>query len=81
MRTTLAIDDDVLVAANGLAARQNKTVSEMVSALAGQELRRAQTKRKNERHGTSLLAQIAGASPVALELVSDLRAERSACHS
>ena len=34
MRTTLSIDDDVLAAAKGLAARQNKTVGEVVSALA-----------------------------------------------
>ena len=39
MRTTLAIDDDVLAAAKGLAARQNKTLGEVVSALARQSLR------------------------------------------
>ena len=33
MRTTLTIDDDVLAAAKGLAARQNKTVGEVISAL------------------------------------------------
>ena len=36
MRTTLTIDDDVLAAAKGLAARQNRTVGEVISALSRQ---------------------------------------------
>ena len=75
MRTTLSIDDDVLAAAKGLAARQNKTVGEVVSALARQALRPAQTKPKGERNGIPLLAQTAGAPPVTLELVNQLRDE------
>lgn len=75
MRTTLSIDDDVLAAAKGLAARQNKTVGEVVSALARQALRPAQVKRKRERNGIPLLAQTAGAPPVTLELVNQLRDE------
>lgn len=75
MRTTLSIDDDVLAAAKGLAARQNKTVGEVVSALARQALRPTQTKRKRERNGIPLLAQTAGAPPVTLELVNQLRDE------
>ena len=75
MRTTLSIDDDVLAAAKGLAARQNKTVGEVVSALARQALRPAQTQRKKERNGIPLLAQTAGAPPVTLELVNQLRDE------
>jgi hypothetical protein len=46
MRTTLSIDDDVLAAAKGLAARQNNTVCEVVSALARQALRPAHVKQK-----------------------------------
>ena len=34
MRTTLAIDDDVLVAAKGLAAREGESLGDVVSALA-----------------------------------------------
>ena len=38
MRTTLTIDDDILVAARGLAARQQKTIGEVISALSRQAL-------------------------------------------
>jgi hypothetical protein len=41
MRTTLAIDDDVLAAAKHLADRHSKTVGEVISALARQGLQRA----------------------------------------
>ncbi len=77
MRTTLSIDDDVLAAAKGLAARQNKTVGEVVSALARQALRPAQVKRARERvrNGIPLLAQTPGAPPVTLDLVNQLRDE------
>ena len=33
MRTTLNIDDDVLAAAKGLAARQDKSIGKVISAL------------------------------------------------
>lgn len=75
MRTTLSIDDDVLAAAKGLAARQNKTLGEVVHALARQALRPAQMKRKEERNGIALLAQTAGAPAVTLELVNQLRGD------
>jgi hypothetical protein len=38
MRTTLAIDDDVLAAAKGLAAQQRKTIGEVISDLARRSL-------------------------------------------
>ena len=38
MRTTLAIDDDILVAAKHLAEREHKSVGEVISALARQGL-------------------------------------------
>ena len=41
MRTTLAIDDDVLAAAKELAAAERKSVGEVISALARRALRRA----------------------------------------
>ena len=39
MRITLAIDDDILAAVTGLAARQNKSLGEVISALSRQALR------------------------------------------
>ena len=38
MRTTLAIDDDVLAAARHLAGRERRSVGEVISALARQGL-------------------------------------------
>ena len=35
MRTTLAIDDDVLAAAKHLAEREHRSVGEVISSLAG----------------------------------------------
>jgi len=79
MRTTLSIDDDVLAAAKGLAARQHKTVGEVVSALARQALRptrsKQKQKQKRERNGIPLLARTEGTTPVTLELVNQLRDE------
>ena len=39
MRTTLAIDDDVLAASKSLAERQHTTLGEVISELARQALR------------------------------------------
>jgi hypothetical protein len=75
MRTTLSIDDDVLAAAEGLAARQHKTVGEVLSELARQALRPNASKPRRERNGIPLLVQKAGATPVTLELVNQLRDE------
>ena len=74
MRTTLTIDDDVLAAAKGLAARQHKTVGEVVSALARQALRPAKPSR-GVRNGVPLLTVRVGAAPVTPELVNQLRDE------
>jgi len=74
MRTTLTIDDDVLAAAKGLAARQHKSVGEVISALSRQALRPTAAKR-NARNGVPLLAVRAGAAPVTLEIVNQLRDE------
>lgn len=38
MRTTLNLDDDVLIAARSLASEQNRTLGEVISALARQAL-------------------------------------------
>ena len=74
VRTTLTIDDDVLIAAKGLAARQNKSIGEVISALSRQALRPA-TARHQVRNGVPLLAVRAGAVPVTPELVNQLRDE------
>ena len=73
MRTTLAIDDDVLAAAKGLAARQHKTVGEIISALARKALRPTASGHP-VRNGVPLLPTQGGA-PVTPELVSQLRDE------
>ena len=74
MRTTLAIDDDVLTAAKGLAERQHKSLGEVISALARQALRPV-TADAVMRNGVPLLPRRADAKPVTLELVNPLRDE------
>ncbi len=72
MRTTLAIDDDVLAAAKGLAARQHKSVGEVISILARQALQPSAPQGGVLRNGVPLLAVRPGAAPVTPELVSQL---------
>lgn len=76
MRTTLAIDDDVLAAAKHLAEREQRTIGEVISALARQGLSRGARSSAPERNGIPLLAKRKGASPVTLELVNQLRDEQ-----
>lgn len=76
MRTTLAIDDDVLAAAKHLAAREQRTVGEVVSALARQGLSRGTRSSRAERNGIPLLPRRKGTLPVTLELVNQLRDEQ-----
>lgn len=72
MRTTLAIDDDILAAAKHLAERQNKSIGEVISSLARQGLARAR-QAKAQRNGIPLLR--GGTTPVTMELVNQLRDE------
>jgi hypothetical protein len=74
MRTTLTIDDDVLAAARSLAARERKSLGEVISALSRQALR-PPAPRARVRNGLSLLPLRAGSTPVTLELVNALRDE------
>ncbi len=76
MRTTLAIDDDVLAAAKHLAAREQKTVGEVISGLARQALSGGGRKAQAVRNGIPLLPGKTGAKPVTLELVNQLRDEQ-----
>ena len=79
MRTTLAIDDDVLAAAQHLARRQHKTLGELISALARKGLR-AETSDTGAtvlavRNGIPLLPVQPGSGVATLELVNQLRDE------
>lgn len=73
MRTTLTIDDDVLLAAKELARQQNKSVGETISELARNSLRRPQPGKT--RGGIPLLKSRNRNKPVTLELVNQLRDE------
>lgn len=78
MRTTLAIDDDILAAVRHLAERERKTVGEVLSALARQGLARSAGAARPARNGIPLLRPArgaAGAAAVTLELVNQLRDE------
>ncbi len=75
MRTTLAIDDDILAAAKHLAERDNKSIGEVISTLARQGLARGPRAARMERNGVPLLPSRRGATPVTLELVNQLRDE------
>lgn len=74
MRTTLAIDDDVLAAAKEMAATERKSVGEVISALARTAMRPAPSKLKM-RNGVLLLPVRSGAQRVTSELVRQLQEE------
>jgi hypothetical protein len=76
MRTTLAIDDDVLAAAKHLAEREHRTIGAVISTLARQGLSRGSRSSRTERNGIPLLQRGKGALPVTLELVNQLRDEQ-----
>jgi hypothetical protein len=74
MRTTLAIDDDVLAAVKELAATEHKSIGEVISALARQAMRPAPS-RRSTRNGVPLLRVRSGATRVTSELVRQLQEE------
>lgn len=74
MRTTLAIDDDVLAAAKELASSERKSVGEVISSLARQALLPASPGRKS-RNGIPLLAVKPNSTRVTSELVRQLGEE------
>jgi len=76
MRTTLAIDDDVLAAAKGLASLHRKSVGEVISALARQALQ-PQAANLAMRNGVPLLQIKSQTTPVTLEMVNKLRDEHT----
>lgn len=73
MRTTLAIDDDVLAAAKAIAKQKNRTLGEVVSELARTALRPPAT--SSERNGVPLLAVRKPGVIVTPDLVNALRDE------
>ncbi|OLP60160.1 CopG family transcriptional regulator [Xaviernesmea oryzae] len=73
MRTTLAIDDDILLAAKALANQQRRSVGEVISDLARRSLYRPQD--GGERNGIPLLSVRPDSPPVTLDLVNALRDE------
>ena len=76
MRTTLAIDDDILAAAKHLAEREQKSIGEVISSLARQGLSRGTRGNRTERNGIPLLPSRKAAVPITLELVNQLRDEQ-----
>jgi hypothetical protein len=74
MRTTLAIDDDVLAAAKAMAEQQRRSVGDVISDLARRQLNRSPQAR--ERNGIPLLTPKPGGPPITLEFVNKLRDEQ-----
>lgn len=74
MRTTLAIDDDVLAAAREMASSERKSVGEVISLLARRALRPAASSRTT-RNGVPLLPLRPGTARVTSELVCQLQEE------
>jgi len=72
MRTTLAIDDDVLEAAKAIAGQSHRTVGDVISDLARRALKRPEP--KQERNGIPLLPVREGAV-VTQAVVNALRDE------
>jgi len=73
MRTTLTIDDDVLVAAKAIAEQQHRSIGEVVSDLARKALRRPSA--PAVRNGIPLLPRRDDDTVVTLDIVNALRDE------
>jgi hypothetical protein len=75
MRTTIAIDDDVLTAAKAIARERHQTIGKVVSELARKSLRSATA--SGDRNGVPLLPVREPGVIVTLEIVNGLRDEVS----
>jgi hypothetical protein len=71
MRTTLTIDDDVLIAAKAIADEEGRSIGDVVSDLARRALRRPEP--SAHRNGMTLLARGEDRAVVTLEVVNTLR--------
>ena len=74
MRTTLSIDDDVLMAAKHMAEAQRRTLGEVISDLARQALTPKAAAPKM-RNGVLLIPRSAGSPPVTPEIIRRLDEE------
>ncbi|MFT4178709.1 MAG: hypothetical protein QM612_04495 [Thermomonas sp.] len=74
MRTTLQLDEDVLAAARALAARQGRTLGEVVSELARKGLAPAVAAPRH-RNGIRLMPVRADARPTTPQEINQLRDE------
>jgi hypothetical protein len=73
MRTTLAIDDDILSAAKAIARQSNQTLGQVVSELARQSLRPPAP--ATERNGIAVLPVRRPDAVVTLDIVNAFRDE------
>jgi len=73
MRTTISIDDDVLIAAKAIARQEQRSIGDVVSELARRALHRAMP--MTTRNGIPLLPRGDGQALVTLEIVNTLRDE------
>jgi hypothetical protein len=73
MRTTIAIDDDVLLAAKAIAEQRHRPLGEIISDLARRSLQRPEPSK--QRNGIPLLSPRPDAPFVTLETVNMLRDE------
>jgi hypothetical protein len=73
LRTTIAIDDDVLAAAKAIARQRNQTIGKVVSELARHSLRPRAV--RAERNGVPLLPVREAGVIVTPEIVNALRDE------
>ena len=71
MRTTIAIDEDVLAAAKAIARQKHQTLGKVVSELARKSLRPPRA--SGERNGVPLLPVREPGVIVTLEIVNTLR--------
>jgi HAMP domain-containing protein len=74
VRTTLSIDDDVLLAAKARAEREQRSLGDVVSELARRGLSPSPTERKT-RSGITLLPRSEKGRPVTSDIVRKLRDE------
>ncbi len=76
MRTTLTIDDDILLVVKAKADREKRSIGEVLSALARIALAPPssdQTEGQNTKNGLVLLPRKENGKPVTLEIVNKLR--------
>ena len=76
MRTTLDLDDDLLQAAQEIAAAQGRTAGQVVSELVRQALQSARSGRPQKvRNGVPLIRRKGGPAIMTMALVNELRDE------